>query len=265
VSAPAATLPLAGLRIVVTRARAQADGLSELLRTAGATPLELPAIEIRPAPAGPLDDALRRLDDYDWVVLTSVNGVRAVIDRLDALGIPLDGLGRPGIAAIGPATAAALRGRGIEVDIVPERFVAEAVVEGLVASGVDGTRVLLPRADIARDVLPRGLRAAGAVVDVVVAYETCLPPEVPAPALNALRAGEVDAVTFGSPSAVRNVVELVGGPLPAEVVVACIGPITAAAVRDAGLRVDVVAQAFSMPGLVAALAAWYESRRGGGM
>lgn len=264
-SASAPALPLAGLRVLVTRAREQAGDLVALLAAAGATPLVLPAIEIRPAPPGPLDEALRRMDAYDWVVLTSVNGVRAVFERLSALGLSAGIFAGISVAAIGRATAAALEERGVRVDFVPEEFVAEAVVAGLAARGVGGRRILLPRADIARDALPEGLRAAGATVDVVVAYLTRVPEDAPVEPLDALRAGEVDIVTFGSPSAVRNVLALAGGRLPERVTIACIGPITAAAATGLGLRVDIVAEEYSMPGLVEAIARHVAARPGGGM
>ncbi|RIK36295.1 MAG: hypothetical protein DCC58_19425 [Chloroflexi bacterium] len=244
---------LAGLRVLVTRARDQAEELSQLLRAAGATPLELPAIAITPAPSAPLDAALATLEQYDWVVLTSVNGVQALERRMEAHGIPPEAFAGLQVAAIGRATAAALEKLGIRVAFVPDEFVAEAVVAGLVERGVAGKRVLLPRAEVARDALPQGLEAAGATVDVVVAYRTSLPDDVPAEVLSELLAGNVDIATFGSPSAVRNVLALAGGTLPEPVVIACIGPITAQAARQTGLRVDVVAEEYSMPGLVAAL------------
>lgn len=264
-SAPTATVPLAGLRVLVTRSREQAGELTALLSAAGATPLELPAIEIRPAPTGPLDAALLNLDAYDWLILTSVNGVRALFERVDALGLQREVFERVSVAAIGRATAQALEAGGLRVAFVPVRFIAEAVVEGLVALGIDGKRVLLARADIARDTLPDGLRAAGATVDVVVAYQTRPPEGVPDGVVKALHAGEIDAVTFGSPSAVRNTLALVGGEIPRGVTVACIGPITADAATRSGLRVDIVAEEYSMPGLVDALVRFVGARSGGGM
>lgn len=249
-----ATLPLAGVRVLVTRAQEQAGELVALLESAGATPVLLPAIEILPAPAAPLDAALRRLTAYDWLVLTSVNGVRAIGQRMAALAIRPADAPDVSVAAIGRATRTALEEIGFPVEYVPEAFVAEALVEGLVSRGVAGRRILLPRADIARDVLPQGLRAAGAQVDVIVAYRTRAPQQPLGTALSALHAGQIDVVTFGSPSAVRNVVALHGGPFPEGVSVACIGPITAEAATASGLRVDIVAEEYSMPGLVDALA-----------
>lgn len=262
-SAPAAPRPLAGWRVLVTRAREQAASLSALLGARGADVLELPAIEIVAADPAPLDAAIARLSGYDWVIFTSVNGVDAFFDRLVACGLDAAALGGARVGAIGRGTAERLRARGATVAFVPEQFVAESVVEGMVAQGAGGLRVLLPRADIARDTLPDGLRAAGATVDVVVAYRTRRPTEVNAATVARLRGGEIDAVTFASPSTVRNVLELLGGPLPAHVVVACIGPITAQAARERGLRVDVQGQEYSIPGLVEALCAFADSRTRG--
>jgi uroporphyrinogen-III synthase len=251
----ATALPLAGLRVLVTRAREQADALAAELRALGATPVLLPAIETVPAPPEPLDAAIARLPSYDWIVFTSVNGVRAFCERLRALG------GEPAtltaqLGAIGRATAAALRDNGAEVAFVPEQFVAESVVDGLVARGMAGQRVLLPRADIARDTLPAGLRAAGATVDIVVAYCTRPVADADPRVLDDLRQDRLDVLTFASPSTVRSVAALLGETRPRHGMVACIGPITAAAAREAGFRVDIQADEFSIPGLAHAVAAW---------
>lgn len=245
--------PLDGWRVLVTRARAQANQLSDALRERGAEVIELPAIEIVPAATEPLDAAVAQLGTYDWIVFTSVNGVDAFVGRMAACGVPADALNQIQVGVIGRGTERRLCEQGVEVDFVPEQFVAESVVEGLVARGVAAQRVLLPRAEIARDVLPDGLRAAGATVDVVTAYRTVLPNIVDDTVIDLLRAGVIDAATFASPSTVRNVVELLGGPLPASVVIASIGPITAAALQECGLRVDVQAGEYSIPGLVEGL------------
>ena len=249
----AVTLPLAGRRILVTRAREQAGGLSRHLAACGAEPVELPLIEIVPAPSEPIDEAIRRISNYDWVVFTSVNGVRAFFERVEALGCRGDVLGDAQVAAIGRATAGALEAHGARVDFVPEAFVAEAVVGGLVARGVTGMRVLLPRAAIARDTLPEGLRAAGATVDVVVAYLTRPVADIDPALLDDIRAERLDAITLASPSAVRALATLLGDWRPRRTLVACIGPITARAARDAGFAVGVEAAEYSVPGLVNAL------------
>lgn len=238
--------PLAGRRVLVTRARHQSSELSNLLRERGAVPVELPVIEIVPTTGGELDAALSALESYDWIVFTSVNAVEIVADRLQ---------GRlPKIAATGDATAAALHSRGLTVDLVPTEFVGEAVLEALVSQGIAGQKILLPRAEIGRSVLPDGLRAAGALVDDVPVYTTRLPVEVDAGVLEMIRSGEIDIVTFTSPSTVHNLLELLGGPLPSGTLVACIGPVSARAARQHGLNVDIMASEYTIPGLVEALA-----------
>jgi len=262
VSEESARGPLAGLRVLVTRAAGQAGDLSARLRAEGAEPVEMAVIQIVPPDdLAPLDNALRRLHEYDWVLFTSSNTVDVVFARLDALGLDAGAFDRARVAAIGTATAERLRARGVRVDFVPDRFIAEALLVGLIARGVAGKRVLLPRAEQARDVLPNGLRAAGATVDVVVAYRTELPPD--APGLRALEAGEIDVVTLTSSSTARNLVALASGrvDLINRARVACIGPITAATAHELGLRVDLVAEEHSIPGLVAALVADAERSR----
>lgn len=248
-------LPLFGKHVLVTRATDQASRLSRLLREYGAEPIELPAIQIvPPEDFSELDAAVERLDRYDWVIFTSVNGVDRFFDRVAALEKDARAFGRSRIAAIGTATADRLGEHGLRADFMPERFVAEEVMSGLVECGIAGKHVLLPRAELARDVLPAGLRDAGANVDVVVAYRT-LPAEPAPDALRRVEAGEVDIVTFASSSTVRNLVSLLGGrtDLLERSFIACIGPITARTAADLGLRVDLVAQEYSVPGLVGAL------------
>lgn len=246
---------LAGRRIVVTRPRD--DGhLRRLLEAEGAVVLECPTIQIAPpSDYGPLDGALRSLAAYGWIVFTSRNGVAAVIARLAALGMTPEALGRARLAVIGPGTGEALRGHGLAAALAPEEFRAEALVEAFAGRGVRGARVLLPRAAAARDVLPDGLRALGAEVDVVAAYRT--EPGAPAPeVLEAVRTGAIDAVTFTSSSTVRYFLQL-AGPDARRVLepalVACIGPVTAETARDAGLRVGAVASTYTLAGLVDAL------------
>jgi uroporphyrinogen-III synthase len=254
--------PLAGRRVLVTRARAQAEELVTRLRELGAEPVLCPVIEIAPPEnTGPLDRAIRELERYDWLVFTSVNGVDAFFRRLRELGREPAALGRTQIAAIGPATAGRLRAYGFTPHLVPSEFVAEAVAAALVERGIAGRRVLLPRAAEARETLPEVLRAAGAAVDVVPAYRT-LPVEPPPEALERLRAGEVDIVLLTSSSTARNLVASLGHDLSVldRAVVACIGPITAAAAREAGIRVDLVADEYSIPGLLLTVVEALEER-----
>ncbi len=243
--------PLSGLRIVVTRPRDQAQAFAARLEAAGATTILFPTIRIAPPrDTAPLDASLARLPSYDRVIFTSVNGVRHVARRLQALGLTFpDDLP---VAAIGPATAAALRRLGLTPDLVPEDYVAEAIAEGL--GDVNGRAILLPRADIAREALARLLRERGARVDEVVAYHTL--PDRPEPgARHALEAG-VDVLTFTSSSTVRNFVALLGEQalrIASGAVVACIGPITAGTARNLGLTPDVIARTYTTEGLLEAL------------
>jgi uroporphyrinogen III methyltransferase/synthase len=192
------------------------------------------------------------IDDYALVCLTSPNGVRLLFEALAAAGRDARALAGATVAAIGPGTAAALSARGIEADVVPERSVAEALLEALGAIDVEGRRVLLARAAEARDVLPDGLRERGAEVDDIALYETVR--EEPAPEALAA-AGEADYVTFTSSSTVRNLTEVLGGRFPNGARVISIGPVTSAAAREAGLTVAAEADRHDVDGLVAALLA----------
>jgi uroporphyrinogen III methyltransferase/synthase len=256
-------LPLAGLRVLVTRARHQASQLSARLVELGATPVEYPVIEIRPVEAGgQFDAALALLSDFAWVVFTSTNGVDAVFDRLTAGGKDARALAASRVCAIGPSTAAALKSRGIVADWMPEQFITDALVAGFRQFDLLDREVLLARADIAPPGLAEGLRAQGARVTEVAAYRT-----VPAAArrdrlLTALEAREIDLVTLTSSSTVRNLVEGLNGrrDLLSDVVVGCIGPVTAATARELGLRVDVEAGEHTIDGLIAAIVSWASDR-----
>ncbi|MEW6477537.1 MAG: uroporphyrinogen-III C-methyltransferase [Actinomycetota bacterium] len=240
--------PLFGKRIIVTRAREQASGLVERLHELGAATVELPVIEIaEPADGGAgLREAARRVSDYDWVTFTSANAVTRFFAALGDVGRDTRALAAARVAAIGPGTADALAAAGVRADLVPERFVAESLLEAF----PDGPgRVLLPRAAVARDALPTGLTERGWTVDVVEAYRTV----VGRPAPEALAAAATaHAITFTSSSTVTNYLTVAGdGPVPP--VVACIGPITADTARSAGLTVDVVATEHTIEGLVQSL------------
>ncbi len=242
-------------RILITRPRKQADEFASALGAEGAFPILFPVIEIGALedPAG-LDEALRRLDGYDWFILTSVNGVEAVWQRFEALGLP--GVPtRVKVAAIGPKTAAALRSRGVEPTFVPEEYVAEAILPGL--GDLQGRRVLLTRADLARPALAKAIEQAGGRADEITAYRTL--PSLPDPqGLAALREG-VDIITFTSSSTVRHFLALAESSgldpfrLPGAPLFACIGPVTAATAKECGLPVGVVADEFTTAGLLKAL------------
>ncbi len=247
--------PLWGRRVLVTRTRTQAGALSRLLDERGADAIELPTIETRPMDDyGVLDDALADLQGREWVVFTSTNAVGAVFDRLRALGLDSRALHGTRVAAIGPTTASDLEQRGIKPDFVPDRAVSEALAEGLIDQGVQGGRVLLPRADAGREVLARSLREAGAAVDDVPVYRTVAPSGLD-DRLDDILDGGIDAATFTSSSTVRNLVRLLDGGLDrlSGVLVACIGPVTAATAREMGLEVGLVAREHTIPGLVDAL------------
>jgi uroporphyrinogen III methyltransferase/synthase len=289
---------LRGVRVLVTRPRHQAESLADRLRKLGAHPVELSLIEIAPLQDySRLDQAIGQLDQYDWIIFTSVNGVAAVFDRIAARSHPepirlaslaqgrlREGSGRRSgaraerfaprnltpvlrgtraerakrvewaqrakIAAIGPATAAALAQRGVQAHWVPSEFVAEAIVTEI--GDVAGQRILLPRADIARKALAEGLRAKGAVVDEVAAYRTVAPKDS-AKTLNGILASGIDVVTFLSSSTVTQFALLADRSRIDGVLIACIGPITAATARQHGFRVDVVANAYTADGLIDAI------------
>jgi len=257
--------PLSSLRILVGRARHQASALSSGLWELGAEVVEIPFIEIRrPRSYKPLDSALKNLPAYDWLILTSVNGVRALWDRLTKLHLTKRELNHLKIAAIGPATRKAIEKRGLKVHLVPEEYVAESVVKSL-RNEVAGKRILLARAKVARDVIPRELRKLGATVDVVEAYETVVPNS-----RTRLRAAlkdpqrRPDVITFTSSSTVRNFARLLGShmwrgpalsnrrsdPRPR---FASIGPVTSSTLRELGLPVDIEAQQYTIPGLIQAI------------
>jgi uroporphyrinogen-III synthase len=252
--------PLQDVRILVGRARHQAGALSDDLRKLGADVLEIPFIEIRkPRSYKPLDAALQSLATYDWLILTSVNGVDAMWERLQKLNLTKKNLKHLQVAAIGPATRKALEKRGLTVNVVPDEYVAESVVKSL-RTQVAGKRVLLARAKVARDVIPRELRKLGAKVDVVEAYETVIPAaskkKLAAVLKNPFRRPGV--ITFTSSSTVRNFVALMPRAkhnVLSSIQFASIGPVTSATLREMGLPVNIEAGEYTMPGLVRAIVA----------
>jgi uroporphyrinogen III methyltransferase/synthase len=248
----------------VTRAREQAAALVERLEAEGAAVIIAPTIAIvDPEDWGPADRAIGRLWAYRWAIFTSTNGVERLVARMAGHGLAADALRSCRLAAIGPATAEALTRRGLSPRLVPRAFVAEALLKALDAEDLRGGRVLLARAAEARDVLPAGLAARGAKVDVVPVYRTVADPAGGAVARTAVRAGGADAVVFTSPSTVIFFARLFepgeAARLLAGSVVACIGPITAEAVRRHGLQPAVVADEYTVPGLARALAAHFQA------
>lgn len=256
--------PLFGRTIVVTRAREQASDSAALLASRGARVIQFPTIKIVPMPDyTELDEAVSHLSRYGWVVFTSVNGVRFFRERLTALGLDARAFGSVKVAAIGPATAKAVEAMGIRPDLVPSSYVAEGVAQAMLDLGMKGQHVLLPRASEARDVLPEALRKAGAEVEVIAAYKNVPSDEHREKVMEALEAGTLDCVTFGSSSTVRNFL----ASIPLEelkkhpgVRFAAIGPVTADTMRNLGLTPDIQPEEFTIPALVDAVCAAFARR-----
>jgi uroporphyrinogen III methyltransferase/synthase len=260
-------LPLFGKRVLVTRAREQAGGAAAMLRERGADPVVVPTIEIHPPsdPSAMIDAVAAMHERYDWVVLTSANGVDRLWSEMKRQGRDARAFGKAKIAAIGPGTAAAFERYGITPDLVAKEHRGEALAEEVLAAmggpPIDAAapvpRVLVARAEVARDVVPDTLRAAGCEVDVVSVYKTRSPPRALLEALSSLlEGGEIDAVTFTSSSTVEHLcdaLEARAAELLARTTVASIGPITTETAKKRGIRVDVTAAEYTLPGLVAAL------------
>jgi uroporphyrinogen III methyltransferase / synthase len=250
--------PLAGRMVVVTRAADQAQELTRLLEAAGAQVMEVPTIAIEPPDSWtPLDTALENLDRFSWVIFTSANAVTMVEQRLESRGCSLRLFAGKRLAAVGPRTAAALEDRGLEVHALPDDYRAEALVERLRFAIGPRDHVLLPAATEARSVVPDGLRRLGATVTEVPAYVTRSIVQRPEGLLEKLVAGDVDAVTFASPSAARSFAGMFTADerrtWARDVCVACIGPVTAAAAAEHGFACDVVAARQTLGHLVQAI------------
>jgi len=264
--APGRLAPLAGKRVLVTRTRSQASTLVTALRLEGAHPVVLPAIEIETqVDEEALRDSIALLDasDYRWVVFTSANAVDVFLDAVMRQR-DLRAFGDTRICAIGAATERALIARGLRPDLVPDDAIGDAITPTLLARGpIAGARILLPRAQRAREVLPKALREAGAIVDDLPLYLAAPPAQPSEEALDVLRSGQIDVVTFTSSSTVRNLITLLGGeigPLRAATI-ACIGPATAETAQAAGLTPHVVAEVHTIDGLLDALRLYVHSRR----
>jgi uroporphyrinogen-III synthase len=246
--------PLAHKRILVTRAAHQAGKLSEGLRASGAEPVEVPVLEIKPPCSyDPLDNALHTLNTYDWLILTSANAVQSIVERIAACGIVYN-QSKPQIAAVGKVTAEAARKAGFNVALTPREYVAESLLDSF--TGTKGQRILLARAAIARDLIPDTLRATGAIVDVVDAYQNAIPKDAPEK-LRAALASHIDAATFTSSSSVTHLAEVAraaGIAFPfAGVKAISIGPITSATLREHGWPPMAEADPHDIPGLIAAV------------
>ena len=246
--------PLSGKRILVTRARAQASEFATNLQALGAEAIQFPTIRIVDIEnPEPLRRAAREIASFDWLILTSVNGVERFWRALREEGLDARALANVDLCAIGPATAAAIRAKGVQPDLVPESYIAEAVVDALADSGdLRDTRILLPRAETAREVIPERLQALGAEVIEVAAYRTVSDGKEAETIRSRLAEGEVDMVTFTASSTVKNFVELIGTEIGGAEV-ASIGPITSRTARELGLPVHVEAEEYTIPGLLAAI------------
>ncbi len=255
--------PLHGKRILITRTREQAGQLARQLAALGAVPIELPTIQVNaPSDWGPVDTAIDTLDAFSWIVFTSANGVRFFCERLETRGHNPHRLAAARLVAIGPATATALGELGLQPNVVPSRSQTEGIVDELRRFDVQGSRVLLLRARNARELLVTELTALGAQVTDVAVYETT-PAGDPAEVRLLLASGGVDAVTFTSSSTARNLVAILGDDANCQlrtVVVASIGPITSQTARELGLTVLTEAPEPTVPGLVAALERYFDSR-----
>lgn len=252
------TRPLYGRSIVITRAREQASDFRLVLADLGAHCIEFPTIEIAPPPSWDLlDSAIGRLSSYHWIIFTSVNGVRGFMERLGTAGMDVRDLKGIRVAAIGPATAEALQRHGLKPDLVPREYRAEAVLDRLSGEDLNGRRFLMPRAMVARDILPDTLRERGAHVDVAPAYQTLLPSAGSGYILERLRAGAIDCVTFTSSSTVSNFFSLFDReeilPLLRNVAIASIGPITSRTAEEHGLKVDIQPRDYTIQGLAEAI------------
>lgn len=256
------TPTLGGRRIVVTRASDQASELVRLLAERGAEPIEMPVTRIEPLDFAPLRDIIARLGDYGWVVFTSQNGVRIFWDAMTTYGAGSRALHDVRIVGVGPATAGALEERGVTLSVRPSRFVAEGVLDAMVSSGkVEGVRVLYAAAEGARDVIPKGLEAAGALVDRVDIYRS-VPDTTGASAMRArIEQEEIDLVTYTAGSAVRAFVSAVGAGAARHVCAASIGPVTSEVARGLGLTVVAEAVSPTMEGLVQAIEKHFASQR----
>ena len=257
--------PLIGKRIVVTRARAQAESLARRIEELGGEVIEFPTIEIQPPESfAPFDAAIEKIASHDWLIFTSVNSIEPFLSRLQRKGKTVASLTALKIGAIGPETAKRLEESGLHPSLVPARYQAEGILDAVAPEAIRGKRVLIPRAAEAREILPDTLRRWGAFVDVVVAYRTRLPAIDVAPLAERLDRNEIHVITFTSSSTVRNFVRLFGDKnldaIVADSAIACIGPITARTVEESGGHPDIVAEEFTIPGIVQAVVAYFASR-----
>jgi uroporphyrinogen III methyltransferase / synthase len=255
--------PLFGKGVVITRPEKQADDLARLLIKEGANPIHFSTIKIVPPPGWrALDAAIKKLEDYDWLIFTSANGVAYFFERLFAKNKDIRDLKGVKICCIGPATAKQVEGKGIRVDLVPKKFISEGILESFSGINLRGKKILIARAAKARDVLLDGLKKSGANVDVVAAYETVNSGKKKNELEELFKENQVDVITFTSSSTVNNFVKIMGRnfSLPKDIKIACIGPVTEATAARAGFSVDIHQEEYTMEGLVGALIDYFEKK-----
>ena len=248
--------PLFGKGVVITRPEKQANDLAKLLIKEAANPIHFPTIKIVPPPNWrELDAAIKKLEEYEWLIFTSANGVAYFFQRLFAKKKDIRDLKGIKICCIGPATAQQVENKGIRVDLVPEKFISEGILESFSGKNLKGKKILLARAAKARDVLPEGLKKLGAKVDVATTYVTVNSGKKKNELEELFEENQVDVVTFTSSSTVNNFIKIAGSgfKLPKGVKIACIGPVTAATAKKAGFTVDIHQEEYTMEGLVDAL------------
>lgn len=255
---------LSGMRVVITRARAQAGELAQRIEELGGEVIEFPTIEIQPPrDCGPLDRAIGQLCTYDWLFFTSANGVDRFLARMAHFHVDVKGLEPIKVVAIGPETGRRLEMAGIRPFLVPKKYQAEGILEELAADEIRGKRILIPRAAKAREILPQTLRRWGGTVDVVEVYQTAVPGNDTRTLLQLLRQKKIHIITFTSSSTVAHFFRLLQGENLAELVrgtvIACIGPITSQTVADYGLHAEVVSEEYTIPGLIRAIVHYYKT------
>ena len=254
--------PLFGKGIMITRPEEQSEEFSSLLREEGARVIPFPTIKIVPPDCfDDPDRAIKNIERYEWIIFTSANGAKFFFNRFRELGSDIRDLKGIKICTIGPATASVIEKLGVKVDLVPDEYISEGVVDAFKEKELHGKKVLLPRAEIARDVIPQGLSKLGARVDVVTAYRTVNSGKDKAEFDEMIDQNKVDVITFTSPSTVTNFIDIIGKDtrLPEHVKVACIGPVTLDAARKAGLKVDIMQGPYVISGLVDAIIKAFES------
>jgi uroporphyrinogen III methyltransferase/synthase len=258
------SLPLQGKTILVTRARDQAGVFSSMLIDRGATVIEFPTIEVVPPPSwAELDESLLAIRKFHWIIFTSTNAVNFFMNRIGSLGHDQSLLKGIRICAVGAKTAESLQFRGIKADLIPAEFKAEGVVEAFRTLNIKEKNILIPRAKEAREIIPEKLKELGAVVTVVTVYENVKPTADVARIISLFEQKKIEVITFTSSSTVRNFVEIVGQKgyksVVKDVIVACIGPVTAKTAEERGMKADIMPKEYTIPALVEAMETYFKN------